>query len=147
MDPTPPPARVRRRGKRPPGRLPTDTPLPVYVIVRSHGFIPPLYQTEPRQMYYHTMTALNDIGPGGAPFTIVDGIYPKIKKVIESFDSDYMATLVGEDFRGAKNAFWHHVYMKIVISPRQAREKIGKVEGKRRFAQATCRPGSWKKRR
>ena len=47
-------------------------------------------------MYYHTMTALNDIGPGGAPFTIVDGIYPKIKKVIESFDDDYMATLVGE---------------------------------------------------
>ena len=51
-------------------------------------------------MYYHTMTALNDIGPGGAPFTVVDGIYPKIKKVIESFDDDYMATLVGEDFRG-----------------------------------------------
>ena len=47
-------------------------------------------------MYYHTMTALNDIGPGGAPFTVVDGIYPKIKKVIESFDDDYMATLVGE---------------------------------------------------
>ena len=51
-------------------------------------------------MYYHTMTALNDIGPGGAPFTIVDGIYPKIKKVIESFDDDYMAMLIGEDFRG-----------------------------------------------
>ena len=66
----------------------------------DHGFIPPLYQTEPRQMYYHTMTALNDIGPGGAPFTIVDGIYPKIKRVIESFDDEYMATLIGEDFRG-----------------------------------------------
>ena len=51
-------------------------------------------------MYYHTMTALNDIGPGGAPFTVVDGIYPKIKKVMEKFDDDYMATLVGEDFRG-----------------------------------------------
>lgn len=67
----------------------------------DHGFIPPLYQTEPRQMYYHTMTALNNIGLDGAPFTVVPGIYPKIQQAISKFDHDYMSGLVGEDFRGA----------------------------------------------
>jgi hypothetical protein len=67
----------------------------------DHGFIPPLYQAEPRQMYYHTMTALNDIGLDGAPFTVIPDIYPKIQRAISKFDSGYMSSLVGQDFRGA----------------------------------------------
>lgn len=53
-------------------------------------------------MYYHTMTALNDIGLDGAPFTVAGpDVYSRIKAVMRRFDDEYMSTLVGEDFRGA----------------------------------------------
>jgi hypothetical protein len=85
---------ARRTDPSPPEDLPpqgaynatSDSPLPGWHV--DGGFVPNQYTTTPKQIFYHSMAALNAIPPGGGAIMILPDCFKKIKAAIQGMSPE-----------------------------------------------------------
>jgi hypothetical protein len=85
---------ARRTDLSPPNVLPpkgafgatAESPMPGWHV--DGGFAPRAYTTTPKQIFYHSMVALNKVAPGGGAIMILPDAYRQVKATIHGMSRE-----------------------------------------------------------